>query len=82
MPLFEYRCQACDHQFELLVRGTTVPACPRCGATTLERLLSLFGVSSSGVTQRNREKLGAVQREKNRAVSQEREFYRHDHHDD
>jgi putative FmdB family regulatory protein len=41
MPIHDYRCEACSQTFELLVRSSTVPACPHCGATTLERLLSL-----------------------------------------
>jgi putative FmdB family regulatory protein len=41
MPLYDYRCTACGQQFELLVRSGTVPACPHCAATALERLVSL-----------------------------------------
>ncbi len=40
MPLFDYRCPACDRVFELLVRADTVPACPTCGGTALEKQLS------------------------------------------
>lgn len=40
MPLRDYRCRACAAQFEALVRGESVPACPRCGAADAERLLS------------------------------------------
>jgi putative FmdB family regulatory protein len=40
MPLYDYRCSACEQTFELLVRSSTVPTCPHCGATQLERLLS------------------------------------------
>jgi putative FmdB family regulatory protein len=41
MPIYEYQCKKCEHQFEALVRKSDVPACPSCGATHLERLLSL-----------------------------------------
>jgi putative FmdB family regulatory protein len=82
MPLFEYRCLGCQSEFELLVRGSTMPACPSCGATTLERLLSLFGVSSEGTQQRSRETLGAQQRVTRERARQEQTHYRHDHHDD
>lgn len=41
MPLYDYRCTACGQQFELLVRSSTVPACPHCATTALERLVSL-----------------------------------------
>jgi putative FmdB family regulatory protein len=40
MPLYDYRCPACTQAFELLVRSSTVPTCPHCGSTALERLLS------------------------------------------
>jgi putative FmdB family regulatory protein len=82
MPLFEYRCTACDSQFELLIRGAAVPTCPSCGATTLEKMLSMFAVSSEGSQLRSREKLGAQQRVQSAAVRKERSHFAHDHHDD
>ena len=82
MPLYEYRCLACEGQFELLIRGAATPTCPSCGSTDLERLLSMFAVSSDGTTERNRATLGAAQRQKKQANQQERDHYRHDHHDD
>jgi len=83
MPIFEYRCGACDTQFELLVRpGSAVPACPSCGTTELERLISSFGVSSDGTDYRNRKALGVQQRQKAQAVQKEQSHYRSDHHDD
>jgi putative FmdB family regulatory protein len=48
MPIWEYSCQACGHQFELLVRGSTTPACKACGSEKLTRLVSLPAVKSSG----------------------------------
>jgi putative FmdB family regulatory protein len=42
MPLYEYACKECSHQFETLVRGSETPHCPACQATTLERKLSTF----------------------------------------
>ena len=46
MPLYDYECRACGHEFELLVRTGDTPACASCGSTELERLLSGFAVSS------------------------------------
>ena len=40
MPLFEYRCSKCQHEFEALVRGQERVACPRCHEDDLEKLLS------------------------------------------
>lgn len=81
MPLFEYRCPSCDSQFELLIRGEAVPTCPTCGSTSIERLLSLFAVSSDGTQMRSRERLGAQQRSRSENNQKERDFYAHDHHD-
>ena len=47
MPLFEYRCESCDHRFETLVTGTEKPSCTQCGKRKLEKLFSAFAVSSS-----------------------------------
>ena len=46
MPIYEYRCESCKHEFEALVRSSDVPACEKCGATKLERLLSLPAIKS------------------------------------
>ena len=47
MPIYEYACRSCAHQFELLIRGTSAtPACPECKSTDLEKLLSLPAVQS------------------------------------
>jgi putative FmdB family regulatory protein len=47
MPIFEYVCRECNHRFETLVHGSTVPACPSCHATKLEKQFSSFGVGST-----------------------------------
>ena len=48
MPLYEYTCRQCGHEFEALVRDSLVPVCPSCQAPDVERMLSLFSVSSDG----------------------------------
>lgn len=45
MPLYEYRCQDCDHDFELLVRESTTLECPACHGRSLEKQLSVFAVA-------------------------------------
>lgn len=81
MPLFDYRCLSCDSRFELLIRGSAVPTCPSCSSTSLERLLSMFSVSSDGTQQKNRQSLGQQQRSKAERIQRERSHYATDHHD-
>lgn len=47
MPIYDYSCRKCEAKFELLVRGTTVLACPECASKDLERLMSLPRVHSA-----------------------------------
>lgn len=49
MPIYEYRCSACSERYEILVSsaGRSKPPCPRCGAASVERLLSTFAVGKS-----------------------------------
>ena len=50
MPVYEYRCNQCRRVFSVLVRGFAqemAPACPRCQATNVRRLISRFAVVRS-----------------------------------
>jgi len=42
MPIYEYQCQACGHQFETTQRITESPLkdCPSCTKPELQRLIS------------------------------------------
>jgi len=46
MPLYDYECRTCGHEFEALLRTGETAACAACGSTDLRRLLSGFAVSS------------------------------------
>ena len=48
IPIYEYSCQDCGNDFEALVRGSSVPACPQCESTDLERQFSLPTAHTSG----------------------------------
>lgn len=41
MPTYDYRCNACEHEFELFQPMSARPKrkCPRCGKLKLERLI-------------------------------------------
>ena len=81
MPIFEYECQGCRHQFELLVLPRDIPSCPECQGTDLKKQLSILSVSSDGTRQRHlglaRQSAKKVQRDKAHA---EHEAYHHHHH--
>ena len=47
MPIFEYACNDCHTTFEALVRSDTVPECPQCHSTALEKLLSVFSTTAT-----------------------------------
>jgi putative FmdB family regulatory protein len=52
MPIYDYRCRGCAHEFELLVlKNSPVPECPECKSADLEQLLSGFAVSSEAITK-------------------------------
>ncbi|HYK64897.1 MAG TPA: zinc ribbon domain-containing protein [Patescibacteria group bacterium] len=48
MPIYEYRCAACDHPFEAFVRNGDSAECPDCRSTKLTRELSTFAARSNG----------------------------------
>lgn len=45
MPIYEYACSDCGHAFETLVRSGTVPQCPHCQSTALDKRLSVFATT-------------------------------------
>jgi putative FmdB family regulatory protein len=49
MPIYEYCCNACGHNFEYLVLGGSEPdQCPACEADEVCRLMSTCGFVSKG----------------------------------
>lgn len=48
MPLFEYQCRKCGHEFEALVIGTRKPACPKCKSDELDKRVSAVGFAGAG----------------------------------
>ena len=50
MPIFSYKCNGCSHQFDMLVHGSTIPECPKCRNTQLEKQLTAFAVGGVGGT--------------------------------
>jgi len=51
MPIYEYQCEKCDNQFEKLVFAGDEDhvACPECGASQVEKMVSFTSFMSSGI---------------------------------
>lgn len=50
MPLYEYRCEECEHRFEILQRlgdGAEGLTCPSCGTERLAKMFSTFAASAT-----------------------------------
>lgn len=49
MPLYEFHCNKCGQDSELLVRSSdwTGTKCPHCGSTRLEKKFSTFAASGA-----------------------------------
>jgi putative FmdB family regulatory protein len=50
MPIFEYICQRCQHEFETLVFGRDKAQCPKCQSQKLSPQLSVFAMSTKGMS--------------------------------
>ncbi|HUM06524.1 MAG TPA: zinc ribbon domain-containing protein [Terriglobales bacterium] len=48
MPIFEYICKECQHEFEALVFGKDKASCPKCQSKKLEPQLSVFAAQTKG----------------------------------
>ena len=51
MPIYEYLCQECGSEFELLVRSETRLECPTCQSDQLEKQLSVFATADTAPAQ-------------------------------
>jgi putative FmdB family regulatory protein len=87
MPIYEYECQTCHHQFELLVlpQTKTTMACPSCQGVDLERLLSGFAVSSDSTRQSNlqaaRKRYASSSNLKDKKIAESEDVREHLQHD-
>jgi putative FmdB family regulatory protein len=51
MPIYEYKCRACDHRFAVLQRigeGNEHLTCEKCGESKPTKQFSTFASSSKG----------------------------------
>jgi len=47
MPIFEFHCEQCDHEFEVLTRSGQDPECPECHSTELRKKWSTFAAQGA-----------------------------------
>ncbi len=86
MPIHDFACRACGHEFEALVRPNQTEAtrCPACQKTDLEKKLSVAAVTSKEKLQqaasRSRAKQAASARRDNIAMEKEIERHRIEDH--
>jgi putative FmdB family regulatory protein len=84
MPIYDFQCRTCGHEFEALVRAQDTPECPACHGRDLERLLSTFAVSSQERTQAaaniSRKKAARTAARDNIAMEHETERHRREDH--
>ncbi|HDS3847694.1 FmdB family zinc ribbon protein [Legionella pneumophila] len=50
MPIYEYQCTKCHHQFDLMQKVTDAPVkqCPKCYENTVTKLISPAGFQLKG----------------------------------
>lgn len=51
MPTYDYRCEDCGHEFELVLsiseHDKTTPACPKCQSQRVQQTVTGFNVRTS-----------------------------------
>ena len=77
MPIYEYECRQCGHQFEYLVLSSTPAAqCPACRQKDLKQLISLSAVSSEATREANY----SSARKQGLTVNKEKQHEDHQHY--
>ena len=54
MPIYSYKCNQCEDEFDLLVslsEEAEAPRCPKCGSDDLRKKISLFGLCSGSESE-------------------------------
>jgi len=59
MPIFEYSCKECNHEFEALIFGDHKADCPKCHSKKLAPQLSVFAVSTKSSSSSSSSSVGA-----------------------
>jgi putative FmdB family regulatory protein len=77
MPIYEYRCKACQCRFEHLLRASSEPPhCPACTSADLEQLITNSAFHSESGSHANL----SAQHRKTAAARGDRQREEHRHH--
>lgn len=83
MPIYEYKCKACEHHFEKIVKLNEMPNCPSCDSSELEKQFTMAAVSTSKTRSNSfkkaRSKAGEIKKEKDHAQAVYERNYIKDH---
>ena len=47
MPIYEYKCRSCCHQFEKIVKIKETPNCESCHSSDLEKIFNAPGIRTT-----------------------------------
>ena len=82
MPIYEYRCNKCGHEFEALVlpHKPAAIACTACKSADVEKLLSGFALSTDSIRAANAQKSRQQQiaKRKDAIIAEEEHRIHHD----
>jgi len=61
MPIYEFHCEQCERDSEILVRSTDWKSskCPHCGSAKLSKKFSTFASANAGASAPSAKKGGA-----------------------
>jgi putative FmdB family regulatory protein len=84
MPIYEYKCRACGHEFEALILppAKAAPKCAQCQSEDLTQVYSAFGVNSA---ERSESVFNAAQKKfektelRDKKVAESENIHRHLH---
>ena len=85
MPIYDFHCHTCGHEFEAVVRTNDIPECPACHGRSLQRLLSSFAVNSperkQAIADRQVKKAAADERKIQSERDRESERHKREEHE-
>lgn len=53
MPIYEYKCRSCGHQFEKIVKISESPDCESCNSADLEKIFNAPGIRTAKSQRRS-----------------------------